>query len=127
MIYFLTNWGTNMSEKTNNRGGKKTTSTLLTEFLAAKALYTAARAELGKRLPECLTQEQFVILSMLRGGPVYADDLAERSGMLSPSVSRILGDLEGRDAITRLECKTDARRRLVSITDDGKMILREVK
>lgn len=116
-----------MSEKTNNRGGKKTTATLMSEFLAAKALYTNARAELGKRLPEGLTQEQYVVLVMLRGGPVYADDLAERSGMLSPSVSRILNDLEEREAITRADCKTDARRRLVSITDDGKMILREVK
>lgn len=116
-----------MSEKTNNRGGKKTTSTLLTEFLAAKALYTTARAELGKRLPHGITQEQYIVLAMLRGGPVYADDIAERSAMLSPSVSRILNDLEGRDAIIRLECKTDARRRFVSITDVGKLILREVK
>lgn len=116
-----------MSEKTNNRGGKKTTATLLTEFLAAKALYTNARAELGKRLPEGLTQEQYAVLSMLRGGPIYADDIAERSAMLSPSVSRILGDLEERDAITRADCKTDGRRRLVSIADAGKLILREVK
>lgn len=116
-----------MSEKTNNRGGKKTTSTLMGEFLAAKSIYVSTRAELGKRLPEGLTQEQYVVLAMLRGGPIYADDIAERSAMLSPSVSRILNDLEGRDAIIRLECKTDARRRLVSITDAGKMILREVK
>lgn len=108
-------------------GGVKTTSTLMGEFMAARALYVAAKDELTKRLPDELTAEQFVVLKMLQGGPSYADDLAERSGILAPSLSRMLNDLEAIDAISRRHCPTDNRRKLVRILKHGKDLVKAAK
>lgn len=108
-------------------GGVKTTSTLMGEFMAARALYTAARDELNKRLPAGITAEQFVVLKMLSAGEVYTDDLAVRSGILSPSLSRMLNDLEAIDAVSRKQCKTDNRRKLVRILEHGKDLVRAAK
>lgn len=117
-------------EKFNNSkstGGVKATSTLMGEFMAARALYVSSKEELTKRMPEGLTAEQFVVLKMLSAGDVHADDLAERSGVLAPSLSRMLNDLESIKAIKRTTCRTDSRRRLVKIRPEGKQLLRMAK
>ena len=109
------------------KGGVKATSTIMGEFMAARALYTAARDELTKRLPDGITAEQFVVLKMLCAGDVYTDDLAVRSGILSPSLSRMLNDLEAIEAVSRKQCKTDNRRKLVRILKHGKDLVRAAK
>lgn len=109
------------------KGGVKATSTLMGEFMAARALYVAAKDELTKRLPDGITAEQFVVLKMLQGGPSYADDLAERSGILGPSLSRMLNDLEAIQAVSRRQCQTDNRRKIVRILEHGKNLVRAAK
>lgn len=108
-------------------GGVKATSTLMGEFMAARALYTAARDELNRRLPVGITAEQFVVLKMLCAGDVYTDELAVRSGILPPSLSRMLNDLEEIAAVSRRQCPTDNRRKLVRILKHGKDLVKAAK
>lgn len=103
------------------------TDQLMADFMAYRAMYTAAREELNKRLPDGITAEQFVVLKMLCAGPVYTDDLAVRSGILPPSLSRMLNDLEEIAAVSRRQCQTDNRRKLVRILKAGKDLVRAAK
>lgn len=64
---------------------------------------------------------------MLSAGEIYADDLAERSGILAPSLSRMLNDLEAIDAISRKQCPTDNRLKLVRILKHGKDLVKAAK
>lgn len=114
------------NEKTG-AGGVKATSTIMGEFMAARALCISAKEELAIRMPDNLTPEQFVVLKMLSAGEIYADDLAERSGILAPSLSRMLNDLEAIDAISRKQCPTDNRRKLVRILKHGKDLVKAAK
>lgn len=82
---------------------------------------------MARRMPDNLTPEQFVVLKMLSAGEIYADDLAERSGILAPSLSRMLNDLEAIDAISRKQCPTDNRRKLVRILKHGKDLVKAAK
>lgn len=108
-------------------GGVKATSTIMGEFMTYRAMYVAAKQALAERLPESITAEQFVVLKMLSAGEIYSDDLAERSGILAPSLSRMLNDLEAIDAISRKQCKTDNRRKLVRILKHGKDLVKAAK
>ena len=108
-------------------GGGKATSTIMGEFMAARALYVSSKEELSKRMPEGLTAERFIVLKMLSAGDVHAEDLAERSGVLTSSLSRMLNDLESMGAIKRTTCHSDNRRRLIKIRPEGKQLLRMAK
>ncbi len=70
-----------------------------------------------------LTEQQWRVLRALTAADaddaVDAGDLAERTFLLAPSVSRILADLDERGLIARRADPGDRRRSLVSLTDDG--------
>ena len=59
-----------------------------------------------------LTEQQWRVLRALT-------DLAERTFLLSPSVSRIIADLDERGLVARRADPADRRRSLLSLTDAG--------
>lgn len=103
------------------------TEVLMHDFMAYRAMYVSSKEELSKRMPEGLTAEQFIVLKMLSAGDVHAEDLAERSGVLATSLSRMLNGLESMGAIKRTTCLIDNRRRLIKIRPQGKQLLRMAK
>ena len=61
------------------------------------------------------------------GGPVLdVGDVAERTFLLGPSLSRILGDLEARGLVDRTVDADDQRRSLLSLTDAGRDLVAAV-
>ncbi len=78
-----------------------------------------------------LTEQQWRVLRALTafdGSDEAPDagDLAARTFLLSPSLSRILTNLEDRKLIERYAHETDNRRSLVRLTDAGRDLVRAV-
>ena len=53
-------------------------------------------------------------------------ELAERCFLLMPSLSRIIQNLEKRDLINRVQSKKDNRRSVITLTDDGHAVFRNI-
>lgn len=73
-----------------------------------------------------LTEQQWRVLASL--SRQEADDvmtLAKRVDLLSPSVSRILRDLEARGFIRRTTAEADARRTVAIVTPGGRDLIAE--
>jgi homoprotocatechuate degradation regulator HpaR len=67
-----------------------------------------------------LTEQQWRILRALAAvDAADVSELARSAFLLSPSLSRILRDLEARQLIERKTAEADQRRNLVSISDKG--------
>jgi homoprotocatechuate degradation regulator HpaR len=68
-----------------------------------------------------LTEQQWRVLRALTAtvGPVDAGELAERTFLLAPSLSRILANLEERDLIDRSVDPADQRRSLIALSERG--------
>lgn len=71
-----------------------------------------------------VTEQQWRVLRVLsEEGGMDPTDIAERSCLLLPSLTRILRFLEEDGKITRTRHQTDGRRLLVEITDDGRALI----
>ena len=57
---------------------------------------------------------------------IDATQVAKRSCILAPSVSRILRRLEGNGLIARMRDKNDSRRTIISITSKGIELIAEI-
>ena len=68
-----------------------------------------------------LTEQQWRVLRALTAtdDPVDAGDLAERTYLLAPSLSRILANLEERGLIVRAVDPHDQRRALIALSEHG--------
>lgn len=102
---------------------------------ALRALGLTALGSRLKRLGERLQGEAQVILSRVepaiasgqhpmlhtiaRFAPLTIGDLADRLGVTQPGVTRTLGQLADAGLVEVVTSPDDARRRLVSLTDDG--------
>ena len=53
-------------------------------------------------------------------------ELAERCFLLMPSLSRIIQNLEKRDLINRVQSKKDNRRSVITLTNDGQAVFRNI-
>lgn len=74
-----------------------------------------------------LTDPQWRVLRILSAvDEIDSSDLATRSMLLGPSLSRILRDLDDRGLIARRACAKDARRSLTSITAAGRALIDRV-
>jgi homoprotocatechuate degradation regulator HpaR len=81
---------------------------------AAMRLFRPMLAEHG------LTEQQWRVLRALTAtSPVDVGDLAERTFLLPPSLSRILSNLEQRGLIVRSVDTTDQRRSLIALSSHG--------
>ena len=77
-------------------------------------------AELG------ITEQQWRVLRVLgEDGQSEAGHVAERSCILPPSLSRIIKTLELRKLIKSTSDKSDGRRSIIDLTDNGKKLLAE--
>lgn len=79
-----------------------------------------------------LTEQRWRVLRALSedpstGGPTLdVGEVAERTFLLGPSLSRILGDLEARGLVDRTVDAADQRRALLSLTDAGRDLVATV-
>jgi DNA-binding MarR family transcriptional regulator len=102
--------------------------TLKRQFLIAKKAYTVAKAKIAAKIEHTgLTPEQWVALTEIpeRGIPVL--DLAERSGLLGPSLSRMISELTRLGVVSKSQRLDDARVCILSVTDHGKKLLARAK
>ena len=68
-----------------------------------------------------ITEQQWRVLRVLgEDGPSEAGQVAERSCILPPSLSRIIKTLEQQKLLKSASDKTDGRRSIISLTDKGK-------
>lgn len=75
-----------------------------------------------------LTEQRWRVLRALTSadGPLDVGQVAERTFLLAPSLSRILADLEGLGLVHRAADTVDRRRTLLSLTDDGQRLVTRV-
>jgi len=71
-----------------------------------------------------VTEQQWRVLRLLvdHRHPLGVGEVAERTFLLGPSVSRILAALEARDLVERTSVDHDARRALISATAAGRRL-----
>jgi homoprotocatechuate degradation regulator HpaR len=71
-----------------------------------------------------VTEQQWRVLRALAGHEsLEVTELAARTCLLAPSVSRILPELAARGLITRRQVESDLRRSLVALTPEGLRLL----
>jgi len=71
-----------------------------------------------------ITPEQWVVLSRLHHeGKLYQTDLANKSFRDKPTVSRILDLLVKKSLVERVQDKLDARKYLISLTNEGEKLV----
>lgn len=71
-----------------------------------------------------VTEQQWRVLRVLNeGGTLDPTEIAERSCLLLPSLTRILQTLEGKSLITRQPHPTDRRKQLVTIAEGGRQLI----
>ncbi len=74
-----------------------------------------------------LTEQQWRVLRALRGEKsVTAGELADRTFLLGPSLSRILTALEDRKLVIRTTATDDQRRSLLSLSGRGEHIVAQI-
>ena len=73
-----------------------------------------------------VTEQQWRVLRVLdERGPLDPTEIADRSCLLLPSLTRILQTLDGKGLVSRAAHPTDRRKQIVTITDDGRALIAE--
>jgi len=74
-----------------------------------------------------LTEQQWrVVRTLADGGPIDAGELARRSFLLAPSLTRILQFLEKEGLVARSSDRNDQRRSVLALTDKGQQVFARV-
>ena len=74
-----------------------------------------------------LTEQQWrVVRALADGEPLDAGELARRSFLLAPSLTRILQFLEKEALVTRGSDRNDQRRSVLALTDKGRQVFARV-
>jgi homoprotocatechuate degradation regulator HpaR len=74
-----------------------------------------------------LTEQQWRVLRALdHAGPLEATDLARRTVLLAPSLSRILRDLEARGLVERGVVQSDLRRSVTRVSEAGATLIASI-
>lgn len=75
-----------------------------------------------------VTEQQWRVLRTINeeDKEVDASDVADRSCIMAPSLTRILRNLEGRGLVERRRSEQDGRRTMLSITPSGKTLIERV-
>jgi DNA-binding MarR family transcriptional regulator len=98
------------------------------KFLKSKKTYIVARAAIAEKIQYTgCSPEQFVALSLIPAVGITANELAEKSGLLGPSLSRMIRELVVLGVITRDTGAADARKCVLKLTAAGKKLLARVK
>lgn len=73
-----------------------------------------------------VTEQQWRVLRVLaEEGPLDPTDIAEKSCLLLPSLTRILRYLEDQELVKRAAHETDGRRCVIHITGDGRQLIED--
>ncbi|MFD1509638.1 homoprotocatechuate degradation operon regulator HpaR [Lacimonas salitolerans] len=73
-----------------------------------------------------VTEQQWRVLRVLdERGPLDPTEIADRSCLLLPSLTRILQTLDGKGLVSRAPHPTDRRKQVVTITDAGRHLIAE--
>ena len=73
-----------------------------------------------------VTEQQWRVLRvLLESGPLDPTDIAEKSCLLLPSLTRILRFLEESALVERARHKTDGRRYVIFITEKGRRLIED--
>lgn len=100
---------------------------LKTDFLAFKATFVAARDAITKKLEGTkITAEQWIVLSSITPG-IHCAELAALSGLLVPSLSRMIKQLEEDGLIMVTDSFDDRRNKKISLRVKGKNLLDKIK
>lgn len=74
-----------------------------------------------------LSEQQWRVLRVLNEqGPTEPTLLAEQSVILTPSLTRILANLEGRDLINRTRHKDDGRKQVAVLSPKGRDLIAQI-
>lgn len=82
------------------------------------------RQEAGGELGPATTAS---LATIERHGPLSPSELADHEGLKRPTVTRILGHLEGDGLVTRVRDPQDGRSSILSITAEGRAVLRKLR
>jgi DNA-binding MarR family transcriptional regulator len=74
-----------------------------------------------------LSRTEAGVLSTLSGGRRRITELAELEGLAQPTVTVLVGRLEGRGLVSRERDASDGRAVLVDITEDGRAVLDRIR
>jgi DNA-binding MarR family transcriptional regulator len=86
----------------------------------ARRLRQEAGGELGPATSAALA-------TIERQGPLSPSELADLEGLKRPTVTRILGNLEKAGLVTRVRDPEDGRSSILSITAEGRALLRKLR
>ncbi|MGW5706350.1 MarR family winged helix-turn-helix transcriptional regulator [Amycolatopsis japonica] len=93
----------------------------------ARRLYQAYLAAWNRHVDPVLTGPQFAVLSAVRAYPESdQSSLAGAVALDTSTMADLCRRLERRGLIRRVESPHDARRKLLSLTDEGKSVLSQV-
>ena len=74
-----------------------------------------------------LSEQQWRVLRVLNEmGPLEPTQLADQSVILTPSLTRILANLEARDLIKRKRHPDDGRRQVAQLTHSGRKMIADI-
>jgi DNA-binding MarR family transcriptional regulator len=97
------------------------------KFLDKKLQYLGAKDSLTKRLEGSnLTAEQWVVLDSITPG-IHCAELAALSGLIVPSLSRMIVTLESDGLIKTAPDKNDARHKKITLTNKGQKLLDKIQ
>lgn len=100
---------------------------LKNDFLSFKATFVAARDALTKKLEGTnITSEQWVVLDSITPG-IHCAELAALSGLLVPSLSRMIVTLESDGLIKTAPDKEDGRHKKITLTNKGQKLLDKIQ
>lgn len=100
---------------------------LKNDFLDCKAKFVAARDAITKNLKGTkITAEQWIVLVSITPG-IHCAELAAISGLLVPSLSRMIVTLEIDGLIKTAADKEDGRHKKITLTSKGQKLLDKIK
>lgn len=89
---------------------------------------TRLRSELADKIKRTkLTPEQFIVLSEIPEQGIGASDLATASGILGPSLSRMLNTMRASGVISSEWSDKDGRALVIKLSRKGKKLLDKVQ
>jgi len=100
---------------------------LKNDFLAFKETFISAREAINEKL-KCtkITAEQWIVLGSITPG-IHCSELAKLSGLLVPSLSRMIVTLESDGLIKTAPDKNDARHKKITLTNKGQKLLDKIQ
>ena len=116
-----------MSARATDQQAAAAAEAVLSEAL--HDFFRAARRARGRAArqsaDELISLAQYHLLEPLLDGPLTNRELAELAGVASPTATRMVDGLVGRELVTRIEDPSDRRAVVISLTEAGRKAVSE--